>query len=347
LETVRYTKIGKEDISFGTSTFEARLADGRVVLLSQVDLGALLSDAAISTRTVTLDTLTVTTLTVSGVSSATGTLQVPEKADPGSPVSGELWINSGGLVPEYADDAATPTRHAFVGDDTTQTLTNKTLTTPTITTPVLSGTATGTYVLGGTPSLGAALDAAGQDITALDELALSDAVANPTGSGRLRRNGADILWNDGTSSKIIVLRDGTQTLTNKTLSDAVVANAAPATPTANVLYADSLVKGWVVFQMDGTISDDVNVSSVTDNAAGDWTVNWATAFANANYAVNVTMQGNTGAATSTFVGTVSGATPPTTTACTVLSLAMSGGFQITSDPLGGTLRTHVLAIGNQ
>jgi hypothetical protein len=198
-ETIRYARIGEEDINFGTSTFEARLADGRVVLLSQVDLGVLLSDATISTRTVTLDTLTVTTLTATTTTPGT-TFRIPEKADPGSPLSGEVWINSGGLVPEYADDAATPTRHAFVGDDTTQTLTNKTLTSPTISGPTFSGTAIGTYTLGGTPTLGAELAAGGNDITELDELAFTDAVANPTATGRIRRSGNELLWRQALGS---------------------------------------------------------------------------------------------------------------------------------------------------
>ena len=32
----------------------------------------------------------------------------------------------------------------------------------------------------------------------------------------------------------------------------------------------------------------LNVASITDTAAGDWTVNWATDFSSANYAVSVT-----------------------------------------------------------
>lgn len=199
-EVIRYTRLGKEDLALGLGTFEARLADGRVVVLSQIDIGAILSDAALSSQSVTLSTLTLTTATVSGVLTASGTLRVPEKADPGSPVSGEVWINSGGTVLEYADDAATPAAHELVAADTTQTLTNKTLTTPTVTTPVLSGTATGTYAFGGTPSLAVALDAAGQDVTALDEVAFNDAAANPTATGRLRRSGNELLWRQSLGS---------------------------------------------------------------------------------------------------------------------------------------------------
>lgn len=87
METIRFSPIGKEDISFGTGTFEVTLADGRVVMLSQVDIGAILNAGM---ATVTLTGLTLT-----------------------SPV-----IN-----------------------------------TPTMASPVLSGTATGTYTLAGTPTI--------------------------------------------------------------------------------------------------------------------------------------------------------------------------------------------------
>jgi hypothetical protein len=61
----------------------------------------------------------------------------------------------------------------------------------------------------------------------------------------------------------------------------ILAIAAPATPVANTLYTDSVVKGWVKTSGAGawTIDDDLNVSSITDNAAGRFTINWATAFA--------------------------------------------------------------------
>lgn len=197
-ETIRYTRLGKEDLNFGAGTFEARLADGRVVTLSQIDLGEILSDSALSSRDVTLDSLTVGSITVGG-SSVEGTLRAPEKADPASPESGEIWINSGGTILEYADDAGTPAKHALVGADTTQTLTNKTLTSPTLTTPavsapVITGAVTGVYSLGGTPSLAAPLDASDEDITSLDELHFADAAANPTATGRIRRSGNELLW---------------------------------------------------------------------------------------------------------------------------------------------------------
>ena len=65
-EVIKYSQLGLQDIRFGTGTFEVTLADGRKVVLNEVDLGDILSDATKSTRTVTLDELTVTTLNFSG-----------------------------------------------------------------------------------------------------------------------------------------------------------------------------------------------------------------------------------------------------------------------------------------
>lgn len=101
---------------------------------------------------------------------------------------------------------------------------SETLTSKTITAPVLSGTITGTYTLGGTP----------------------------------------------------------------TISGAIISGDAPASPAANVLYTDSLIKGWAKWSLSGgtvTLDDDVNVSSITDNAVGDFTVNWVTAFSSAHYVI--------------------------------------------------------------
>jgi hypothetical protein len=45
-------------------------------------------------------------------------------------------------------------------------------------------------------------------------------------------------------------------------------------------------KAWVSFNGQGTVAikDGYNVGSITDNGAGDYTVNFATAFSDANYA---------------------------------------------------------------
>ena len=59
-EVIRYSMMGEEDIRFGLSTFEVVLADGRKVVLSEVDIGALLNDAAKSTQALTVVSIMTT-----------------------------------------------------------------------------------------------------------------------------------------------------------------------------------------------------------------------------------------------------------------------------------------------
>jgi hypothetical protein len=48
-------------------------------------------------------------------------------------------------------------------------------------------------------------------------------------------------------------------------------------------FHQSAAKGWVMFNMAASIQASYNVSSVTDVAAGDFTINWATDFSSATY----------------------------------------------------------------
>ncbi len=61
-----------------------------------------------------------------------------------------------------------------------------------------------------------------------------------------------------------------------------------------------IAKAWVNFNGTGTVAirDSFNVSSITDNGTGDYTVNFTTAFPNANYSFS----GNIG-----YVNTTGGA----------------------------------------
>lgn len=56
----------------------------------------------------------------------------------------------------------------------------------------------------------------------------------------------------------------------------------------------SVVKAWVNFNgATGAIRASQNISSVTRNSTGDYTVNIASAMADTNYTVNVSGSGNT------------------------------------------------------
>ena len=59
-EVITYSQLGEQDVRFGLGTFEVILADGRKVTLSEVDVGAILNQAATSTQALTLVSLLTT-----------------------------------------------------------------------------------------------------------------------------------------------------------------------------------------------------------------------------------------------------------------------------------------------
>jgi hypothetical protein len=84
----------------------------------------------------------------------------------------------------------------------------------------------------------------------------------------------------------VVGTDATQTLSNKTFSGATTfGTASMAEPSGSApLYS---ARAWVNFNGTGTVAIRAsgNVSSITDNGTGDYTVNFATAMSDANYSV--------------------------------------------------------------
>jgi len=114
------------------------------------------------------------------------------------------------------------------------------------------------------------------------------------------------------ASAVVGLTD-TQTLTNKTLTSptlttpnidsaqfATVSGSAPIYP----------CRAWVKFNGTGTVAINAsgNVSSITDNGTGNYTINFTTAMPDANYAVstggcyldNNTVERNFGITTESF-----------------------------------------------
>ena len=59
--------------------------------------------------------------------------------------------------------------------------------------------------------------------------------------------------------------------------------------TGNVYGSQSVAKAWVNFDGTGTaaIQDSFNVTSLTDNGTGDYTINFTNALSNANGGVSV------------------------------------------------------------
>lgn len=70
------------------------------------------------------------------------------------------------------------------------------------------------------------------------------------------------------------------TLRVSTIQDTAGSNSS--TPAA---IANGIAKAWVNFNGTGTVAirASYNVSSITDNGAGDYTVNFTSSFADANY----------------------------------------------------------------
>jgi hypothetical protein len=89
-------------------------------------------------------------------------------------------------------------------------------------------------------------------------------------------------------SGTVVGTSDTQTLTNKTLTTPNIDSAPFATVSGTApLYG---CRAWVNFNGTGTVAIRAsgNVSSITDNGTGDYTVNFTTAMSDANYSVNTT-----------------------------------------------------------
>jgi hypothetical protein len=110
---------------------------------------------------------------------------------------------------------------------------------------------------------------------------------------------ADILDSAITSAKIA---DGTIVNADINASSAIAISKISATGTANqvlrmnsgatalefaTIASTSNVKAWINFDGTGTpsIRASLNVSSITDNNTGDYTVNFTSALTDANYAV--------------------------------------------------------------
>jgi len=133
-------------------------------------------------------------------------------------------------------------------------------------------------------------------------------------------NGASI-----PSSKTIVGTNGSGQIIDASASTATVAlnttgNATTSTSSSSAISGSILAlttaKAWVNFNGTGTIGQpqtirsSYNVSSITKNGTGDYTVNFATAMADANYSVCVGAgNGVSGTVASTI--TTAGATPTT------------------------------------
>jgi uncharacterized protein (AIM24 family) len=107
-----------------------------------------------------------------------------------------------------------------------------------------------------------------------------------------------------------------------TLVAQTISNGTVSTSSANVIQGSA--KAWVNFNGTGTVAirASYNVSSITDNGTGNYTINFTNAMVDANYAVTVTTSCQTG-----WIGsTLQNATAPTTSAVRVACFTGAGTF---------------------
>jgi hypothetical protein len=96
-------------------------------------------------------------------------------------------------------------------------------------------------------------------------------------------------------------------------SAGVITNAGGSVnPSTNVEGINFSCRAWVNFNGTGTVAIRAsgNVTSITDNGTGDYTVNFTTAMSDANYVANVT--GDVGGVGDFAVGCTRDATARTT-----------------------------------
>ena len=91
----------------------------------------------------------------------------------------------------------------------------------------------------------------------------------------------------------------TTTLTSANIGTAQLVNGSVTAEKLGTTEQRQIAKAWVNFNgttSPGTIRSQYNVSSVTKNGTGDYTVNFATPMADANYSVTANAAGSSSSA---------------------------------------------------
>jgi hypothetical protein len=196
-----------------------------------------------------------------------------------------LPVASGGTgITSFGTGVATALGQNVTGSGGIALATSAALTSPTLTTPVL-----------GTPSSGT--------LTSCTGLPLSTGVTGTLpvangGTGATSLTANNVLLGNGTSALQVVApgTSGNVLTSNGTTWASTTPTAPAALSTASGSAPSYSARAWVNFNGTGTpsIREDGNVSSITDNGAGDYTVNFATAMPDANYAMNLSTAPNAG-----------------------------------------------------
>ncbi len=133
-----------------------------------------------------------------------------------------------------------------------------------------------------------------------------------------------------------------QTLTNKTLTSPSLTSPTLTTPNIDSAQIPTvsgtaplyMCRAWVNFNGTGTVAIRAsgNVTSITDNGTGDYTVNFTTAMTDANYSTNVT--GDVGGVGDFAVGCTRDSSTARTTSLVRISIGTTTGASADSNVVG-------------
>ena len=236
-----------------------------------------------------------------------GTLLLPSAVSPAQVAEGSVvWDTDDNLLTVGTSTG----RKTLVDTDSTQTLTGKTLTSPTLTTPTLTSPTMATIVNVGTLTLPTTTDTL---VGAATAATLTNKVINGVNNSLTVR-----LDQTETTGTLPVAKGGTG-LTTLPANNVLLGNGASAVqgvaPGANGTFLRSdgttcafaalptqitpttgspayyAARAWVNFDgttSPGTIRGSQNVSSITRNSTGNYTVNFTTNMPDANYCALIT-----------------------------------------------------------
>jgi hypothetical protein len=235
------------------------------------------------------------------VASATGTagLRLPHGSAPSAPTNGDIWTTTAGLF--YRINGATVSPATLAGGTFTGLVSTPASTAAGAGFRIVNGVAPTSPVSGDIWTTSAAVFAR---LGAAGTVQFSTIGGNNTFTGTNSFSGAtNSLGTSTAASTTNVASGATLAATTKTVNigtggvatsiTAINVGSTTSTTTitlngtVNATGLSNSVKAWVNFNGTGTpaIRASYNVSSLTDNGVGDYTVNYTTALADANYAV--------------------------------------------------------------